>query len=291
MIFDNIITREPIDKGFSGDKKFCGTAADGTRYLLRISPMTKHEQRKDLFHIMQRVAAAGVPMCAPLEFGVCADGVYAIHEWVYGKDLEDALPTLPHDEQYALGLMAGGLLKKMHGIPAPDTQESWARKFNQKIDIRIAKYRDCGLHFKGDEHVIAYINQNRHLLNNRPQSFQHGDYHVNNLMLEGGGLRVIDFCRYDFGDPWEEFTSITWCVEASPPFAVGRIHGYFNGEPPTEFFNLLALYIASTALSSIYWAIPFGQEQIDIMINQAHDVLTWFDNMQNPVPTWYNKGS
>ena len=54
-----------------------------------------------------------------------------------------------------------------------------------------------------------------------------------------------------------------------------------------EFWKLLALYISSNTLSSVPWAIPFGEEQIQVMVNQAKDVLSWYDDMKNPVPTWY----
>ena len=57
-----------------------------------------------------------------------------------------------------------------------------------------------------------------------------------------------------------------------------------------EFWKLLALYISSNTLSSIPWAIPFGDKEIHTMLNQAKDVLGWYDNMQNPIPTWYFKG-
>ena len=109
------------------------------------------------------------------------------------------------------------------------------------------------------------------------------------MILEQGELKIIDFDRYDFGDSWEEFNRIVWSVAASPRFASGQLHGYFDGEPPLEFFKLLAFYIASNTLSSIYWAIPFGQSEINVMRRQSQDVLTWFDNMKNPVPAWYNK--
>ena len=115
------------------------------------------------------------------------------------------------------------------------------------------------------------------------------DYHVGNMMMEQGELKIIDFDRYDFGDPWEEFNRIVWCAAASPHFATGQLRGYFGGEPPIEFFKLLAFYIASNTLSSIYWAIPFGQSDLDTMMKQTQDVLRWYDNMQNPVPTWYLK--
>ena len=54
-----------------------------------------------------------------------------------------------------------------------------------------------------------------------------------------------------------------------------------------EFWELLALYISSNTLSSVPWAIPFGDEQIQVMVNQAKDVLSWYDDMKNSVPTWY----
>jgi len=35
------------------------------------------------------------------------------------------------------------------------------------------------------------------------------------------------------------------------------------------------------------WAMPFGQAEVDTMLRQAEDVLRWYDNMKNPVPSWY----
>jgi len=282
------ISKAPIEKGWSEDKKYCATDAAGTRYLLRVSPAVRYENRKALYEILQRVAATGIPMNLPLDFWADDEGVCMLYSWIDGENLtEDALPALPKTEQYAMGYRAGEILRKIHTVPAPEDQEGWEPRFNRKIDTKIRKYRECGLRFEGDEYVLAYIEQNRHLLKGRPQCFQHGDYHANNMMLEHGELRIIDFDRYDFGDPWEEFNRIVWCAQASPHFATGMVRGYFEGEPPEELFRLLALYIASNTLSSICWAIPFGREQIDILMEQAQDVLRWYDNMRTPVPSWY----
>lgn len=288
--FDKRFTKiEPINKGWSEDKKYCVTMADGTKYLFRITPIERYEVRKSLFEMLKQVDSLGIPMCKPIEFGTCDDGVYSIQSWIDGEDLETVLPLLSETEQYVLGLKSGEIVRKMHSIPAPETQEEWETRFNRKTDYKIQKYHECGLRFEGDEHVLAYIEQNRHLLKNRPQCFQHGDYHIGNMMLENGKLKIIDFDRYDFGDPWEEFNRIVWSAAASSYFATGQLRGYFGGEPPLEFFKLLAFYIASNTLSSIYWAVPFGQSDLDIMMKQAQDVLEWFDNMNNPVPTWYLK--
>lgn len=285
--FETYINIEPIEKGWSEDKKYCITAVDGAKFLLRITPTSRYDTRKALFKMLQWVSAIGIPMCQPIEFGICEDGVYALHSWIDGEDAEAALPTLSETEQYMLGKKSGEILRRIHSIPAPPAQEGWADRFNRKIDRNIKMHKDCPIKFDGSECMTQYINENRSLLSDRPQCFQHGDYHIGNMVIENGELVIIDFDRVDFGDPWEEFNRITWCAQASPHFATGMVDGYFSSEPPIEFWRLLALYISSNMLASVPWAIPFGQDEVDTMLNQAKDVLLWYDKMKNPVPTWY----
>lgn len=301
---NQITATDYIDKGWSGDKKYRISAANGTKYLLRITPEEnakaggdssgrqgiQNAKQVNLFHIQQKIAALGVPMCRPVACGRCEKGFYSIQTWIEGRDAEEALPGLTDAEQYAYGLEAGKILKIIHSIPAPDIQPEWETRFNAKMDRKIKMYNDCPVKFDGAEDFIAYIEASRHLLKGRPQSFQHGDYHVGNMMIENGKIIVIDFDRYDYGDPWEEFNRITWCAQCSPLFASGMVNGYFDGEVPMEFWRLLALYISSNMLSSIPWAIPYGEREIQTMLKQAEDVLSWYDHMHNPVPTWYSEG-
>lgn len=280
---------KPILKGWSEDKKYCVTAEDGTKYLLRISSSERYEHRKKLFDLMMQVSALDVPMCQPIEFGALTDGVYALHSWIEGEDLSTAISDLFETEQYMLGIKSGEILRKIHTIPAPEAQEDWAVRFGRKTDLKIEKYHECAVHFDGDTRVLAYLKENRCLLQNRPQCLQHGDYHVGNMMLEDGELRIIDFDRYDFGDPWEEFNRISWCAQASPCFATGQLRGYFGGDPPLAFFKLLAFYLGSNMLSSLPWAIPFGAEEVTNMLNQVKDVMSWYDRMPDPVPAWYRR--
>lgn len=277
----------PIEKGWSEDKKYRVTDVRGVSYLLRITPPARYEVRKALYEMLLKVSELGISMCRPVEFGTCPDGVYALHSWVDGEDLEVVLPSLNEGEHRALGVRSGEMLKEIHSIPAPDAQEDWALRFNRKIDAKIKMHRDCPLKFEGADHMIDYINANRGLLEGRPQCFQHGDYHVGNMMLSAGELTIIDFDRFDFGDPWEEFNRIVWCAQASPAFASGMVDGYFGGRPPEEFWRLLALYISSNTLSSVPWAISFGQAEIDTMLAQASEVLEWYDGMRTYLPAWY----
>lgn len=281
---------EPVNKGWSGDKKYYVETSDRKKLLLRVADISEYNRKKTEFEIMRQIIASGVPMSKPVDFGSCDNGksVYSMLTWCDGEDAEDVLPFLTETEQYALGIKSGEILKKIHSIPAPKGQEEWGNRFNRKTNMKIKKYKDCGIRFEGDNKIIDYIEDNLHLLTGRPQCCQHGDYHVGNMIIASNHtLSIIDFNRFDFGDPWEEFNRIVWSVAVSPYFAIGQLNGYFGGKPPLEFFKLLAFYIASNTLSSIYWAIPFGQSEIDTMMKQAQDVLMWFDNMNNPVPTWY----
>ncbi len=287
----NIVSREPILEGWSSDKKYCVTDESGARFLLRVSDITEHDAKKSEFTMMQRVASLGIPMCLPIEFGICEEGVYSIQSWIDGESAEDLIPQLPDEEQYNYGLESGRILQKIHSIPAPSAPEDWAVRFNRKIDTKIRKYNDCPIKYPDGQAFIDYINANRHLLDGRPQVYQHGDYHIGNMMIDRSGkLFIIDFNRNDFGDPWEEFNRIVWCAEKSPQFASGMVDGYFDGQIPTDFWKLLALYISSNTLASVSWAIPFGEAEVKTMLNQAKEVLLWYDYMTDPIPTWYRRG-
>ncbi len=284
---DALTSRTPIDKGWSGDRKYRVVHAD-TAYLLRLAPAEALPRKQAEFAFMRRVAALGVRMCQPVQCGLCKDGAYLLIEWIDGEDAETALPPLSPNKKEEYGKQAGVMARAIHSLPAPEGQPLWEERFNRKIDRKIAMYRDCGMRFDGDGALLAYIENNRHLLRGRPSAAQHGDFHIGNMMLDASGaLVLIDFDRFDSGDPWEEFNRIVWCAQKCPPFARGMVSGYFGGDPPEAFWRLLALYIASNTLSSLPWAIPFGQQEVDVMLTQARDVSAWYKGFTDPVPTWY----
>jgi len=285
---NRFVSKYLIDKGWSGDKKYCVTDEQGNKFLLRVSPIEQYKRKKSEYELMQQVAALGVPMCKPLEFGVSDDGVFSIQSWINGVDAEENVQNLTSEEQYSYGFEAGRILKEIHRVPAPEGIEDWEIYFNRKADRKIKMYEECPVKYENGQAFIDYINEHRHLLSGRPQTYQHGDYHIGNMMIGNDKrLYIIDFNRNDFGDPWEEFNRIVWCAQSTPLFATGMVNGYFDNNVPMEFWELLALYISSNTLSSVPWAIPFGDEQVQVMVNQAKDVLSWYDNMKNPVPNWY----
>ena len=283
-------TIELINRGWSDDTKYHITTYDNRQFLLRVSDISAYIIKKKEFENMKMLDSCDILMSRPLDFGICnnSKSVFILLTWIDGIDAEDVLTKLTSKEQYALGYKAGEMLKKIHQIPAPENQEGWAEHFNKKIDNKIKTFKACPIKIEKAKMIINYINKNRFLLENRKQTFQHGDFHVGNMIVTAQKeIGIIDFNRYDYGDPWEEFNRIVWCAENSKYFASGRINGYFDNNVPEEFFRLMALYIGSNTLASVPWAINFGESEVKTMLNQAKNVLGWYNDFNSFVPEWY----
>ena len=131
--------------------------------------------------------------------------------------------------------------------------------------------------------------RNRHLLKDRPQSYQHGDYHIGNMMIDSHGvLTIIDFDQDDLAIHGRNLTVLSGARKQRrlllPVWwmaTLAAISRWNSG-------NCLLFYICSNTLGSLPWAMPFGEGQIQVMRKQAAQVLEWYDGMKNVVPTWYH---
>ena len=281
---------EEIKKGWSSDRKYVVQTRDDERFLLRTSSIEEYDHKKKEYNYMKKLVSLGVPISKSLDFWVEDDVIHMLFTWAEGEDSEDVLPKLSEKEQYRLGYEAGTLLKKMHSLPAPSETEEWHLFFNRKIDRNIRNYETCELKYADDSAFLDYIEANRHLLEGRPQTFQHGDYHTGNMILSSENvLTVIDFNRWSYGDPWEEFNRIDFSAGVSPAFASGKITGYFQGKPPREFFQLLALYIATNILNALPWALNYSEKEVMTMQDKARAVLEAYDGMSCVIPSWYRR--
>lgn len=65
---------EPLHKGWSSDQKYYIETAEGRRLLLRIADSSEYSRKKTEFAMMGQVAALGVPMSRPVDFGICDNG-------------------------------------------------------------------------------------------------------------------------------------------------------------------------------------------------------------------------
>lgn len=289
-VFERITKRIPIKKGWSADKKYCAFTDTGEKYLLRVSSLDRYEQKKYIFDRVCAAAALDIAIAYPIECGICNEGVYTLESFIDGVDAEDFIIQSAVEKQYTYGLDAGRILSKLHTIPVPGDAFDWNTFFCAKIDTKISSYDSCELKYENGNLFLDYIEQNRHLLRNRPLTYRHGDYQIGNMMIDSNEkLMIIDFEYSDFGDPWEEFKRILWCVQASPFFASGMVDGYFDKNVPMDFWRLLALYTCTSTIGSLPWIIRLGQKEIQETNRQAKEILGWYNNMQNIVPKWYQE--
>ena len=277
---------EPVEAGWSGEEKYHVWSKDGSEFLLRVADASNRGTVRFAFAALERLADLPVPRA--IAQGELPGKVYTLLSWLPGVSLGEALPGLSEAQQYALGLEAGRVLRRLHELPATPGLPDWAARFNAKLDRKLAAYAACPLRYEDDAPLLRCIAENRALIAGRPQGFQHGDYHVGNFLLAPDGhLSVIDFNRADSGDPWEEFNRVTWTAEASPALASGQVDGYFRGDVPERFWRLLALYCAANAVSSLPWAIPYGEAEVATMRTQYRRLAEWYDGFHSVIPNWY----
>ena len=284
---------EKITKGWSSDEKYKIETTDGQTLLLRISDISAFDNKKKEFEIVQKYSNLGFSMSQPVEFGICNEGksCYMLLTFVEGEDLEEALPNLSEKEQYLLGRKAGEILRKIHSIPLDECDVPAQTKREKKL-YQLSRYEEAThLRVADDEIAIEFVKNNIDLIWKENPVYQHGDFHPGNLIyMLNGEIGVIDFNRWEVGDPYEEFYKLeSFGIEVSVPYSIGQIDAYFDDEIPNEFWGALAVYCAQAALFSIKWAEKFGQDDIDGMLERCHRAFKNFDGFNSVMPKWYDR--
>ena len=283
---------EKITKGWSSDEKYKIEISDGQILLLRISDISAYDYKKKEYEIVEKYSKLGFAMSSPIDFGICNEGksCYMLLTYVEGKDLEEALPKLSEKEQYLLGREAGKILRKIHSIPIDECDIPTQTKRERKL-YQLSRYEDsANLRVADDEVAIEFVKNNINLIWKEKPIYQHGDFHPGNLIyMPDGQIGVIDFNRWEVGDPYEEFYKLeSFGIEVSVPYSIGQIDAYFNDDIPENFWGTLAVYCAWSALFSIKWAEPFGQKDVDGMVERCHRAMKNYDNFNSIVPKWYD---
>ncbi len=283
------ITRK-ITEGWSDDEKYYIKTDNGNQFLLRISDASSLEKEQACYAALKELNSKNIPVSKLLDEGKCNQGknTFRLFSWIDGSEARKSLGNLPEKKQYELGVQAGKILREINQVNCPPNQSTWNVHYNKKIDRKIKAYNNCGVRLKNKDKILTYIENHRYLTHDRPQCFHHGDYHIGNMLITPeDALAVIDFNRLDFGDPWDEFNRIVWSAAENPAFASGQIDGYFEGDIPSDFFKLMALYIAVNQLGAIPWGVPYGAAQIAVFVNQTEEVLEWYDDFNQVIPKWY----
>lgn len=281
----------PITKGLSSDKKYYIETTDNKRMFLRVSDVLDYECKSTEYKMAECMYAHGIPTPQPLGFGMYDDNtIYALFEWIDGNDTEKVLPQVSEAEQYRLGVKSSEVLNKIHSIPVSANLIEWSVRFEIKVQNWIDTYNSKSeIHCDIGEMIIRYLKEHNNVLLSRKQTYIHGDYNTENILVTANNeISIIDFNCYNtiYGDPWYELDNMAWMNTLYPHFHIGQIRGYFNGEPPIDFWNVFTYYLAYDALAAL--TDPYGLNGIEDGTEIVNKILKWTDNFNNAIPSWYN---
>ncbi len=287
-----VVTVEPFDKGWSNDEKYIVTNDNGQKYLLRLSDAGHALRCERQVHIIKQAISRKIPTQQLVAHGYCLNNTkyFILLEWLDALDAETAVLDYSDEDQYALGRQAGHYLREIHQFSSTvQPRDDWGELFNLKIDKKLELYKNCELKYDNDVLMLQRIDKLRTKLSNVEQVVHHGDYHLGNMLIDSNQkLYIIDFDRHDIGDPWEEFNRLPFCYDVSPKFASGLVDGYFEGDVPDLFWEMLCLYIATNALSALPWAMGFGEAEITTMQRQTDSIFRQYENFSRIIPLWYS---
>ena len=281
--------KELISKGYSEEIKY-KVKAD-KNYFLKISPLSFAKKKDlELRYISDLEKVIKFPDLIEIKFE--NDSILSLYEWIDGVEFREYVTYLTDKELYQYGIQAGAFLQRIHSISIEEESINWHEFYLQKSMRKIDSFRMANINFPEIETFIDYIHTHQYLLQDRPISLCHGDFHVGNMMidLKTKELVIIDFGSLEIGDPMEEFNRMIWNAQLSEEFATGLINGYFNGKNiPDEFWKLMAYYMACDVVGSIPWAVNYGNNQLTTMLERARLVLDWFDDFERVIPKFYKQ--
>lgn len=282
---------QALSKGYSSDWKYIVTDELDKKYVLRLMDIKLYERKKEEFELLQKLQLSLVKCSKPVELGKIEEFGFCFNIMTYmdGVDAKECLPYLSEQQQYELGREAGRELFHIHMLPAPPNVESWYIRSIKKHNRYLEHYKNYNMSFENMERVIHFIEQNKIYLEDRPNQFQHDDFHLGNIILNNKRYEgLIDFNNFDWGDPWHDFMKIPIASRVeSVPFSIGQIHGYFNHNVPDEFWRIYSIYAAMLCFSSIVWSIKSSPEQLEKFSERINLLLKDHLFFEELKPSWY----
>lgn len=280
-----------ISKGFSPDKKYIIMSANNEKYLFRTGDIKEYERKKIEFQILNEMVKCNVQAQRPIEIGILEEeGVcYSIFSYLEGEDAKRLLSTYSPKEQYDIGIEAGKDLAKMHTLEAPKNILPWYERAMKKHRKYLEAYKTCGIKIENDDKIIKFIDENEMYVKDRPNRFQHDDFHLENIIVRDGRyVGVVDFNGYDWGDPLHDFVKIAlFARDISIPYSIGQIEGYFNERIPEEFWKLYAVYVGMTVFSSVVWTLRAAPHMLEDTLERLTIVLEDHKNFELSKPSWF----
>lgn len=284
---------EPITKGFSRDRKYRVTTLSDRKLLLRVMPIQQCSRKDEEFRLMEQLYLGNVKVPEPIMIGQCEDLslCYYILSYLEGMDAEEALKDYSAAVQFNIGVEAGKDLLVMHQYEAPPGVAPWYQRITKKHKNYIDAYKKLDTPVIHAEKIMRFIDESEPYLRNRPNRFQHDDFHPANIIVsEGKYAGVIDFNRYDWGDPFHDFVKMAFfSSQISIPFSVGQLRGYFQEQKiPDDFWKIYSVYVAMSIFASVVWTMRGFPENMDHMMDRINRVLEDHKYFEREQPIWFS---
>lgn len=131
-----------------------------------------------------------------------------------------------------------------------------------------------------DEDLICYV---------------HGDVSLYNIIYTNKKQPIlIDYGRCGLGRRFYEFLQMgAFTYWMSAYFSMGQIHGYFRGEPPECFWQIIEVYLFHDTIYSYMNYCNQMQEDnvvddnLKYLVSLCGKIYTDYDAFRNKIPTWY----
>ena len=286
---DTWVSVEKINKGFSGEDKYLVIDNNNQKYLLRIASIDSYDERKKQYDLLKEIEKLNINASKAVCIGKLNESkMYTVLTYLNGCDAGDVIKNLSNKDAYNLGYQTGVILAKLHTLKVDtSTEGKWIDKFKAKMLRKYKALEECELEIEHIDIVKEFVENNYHLLENRPLTFTHGDFHVNNLIVDNNEIGVIDFEKNKISDPYDDLKPFVWNVFVSEYFQTGLINGYFLDNIPSDFFPILKMYAAENFISFLPWAYKVGGETLTNAYKINTSLMEWYDKFNLVVPTFY----
>lgn len=275
-----------IEEGFSNDEKWCVDQI----YLLRISTTSDISKLVEQAKLTNEVHALDARIPYVHDVGVYKNRAYMILDYMIGENGDDALPIKSPEVQYEIGLQVGNALKNMHSIKATNNYPSWEETWRGRFDNQAARFKEIVNRHPNYESILPFIQDNLHLLKNRPSCIQHFDFHPGNILIyEDRFTGLIDMQKIRYADPINEFYKMEYFnVQVSRAYARGVVDGYHDEKPiPNSFWEMHRLYAAMHLVFAEVWGHEGGIDQKEKFQKYTRFTIDQFDEFRLLIPKWY----
>jgi len=283
-----IHTITPITKGFSFEKKFKLTSERGD-FLARLAAIDAYAAKAKEFALIQQLYASGVHCNQPILIvqEATTAAVCTIYRYLAGVDAEEQTSRLPSAAQYQIGIAAGQDLRRINALSR--ATNTWKARKWQKHERYVKRYCQQPYRLKNDAQILHFIESYYDPTEADQDHLQHDDFHLGNIVLNDqhyGG--ILDFERYDWGDPLHEFVKMDWFTwPVSEAFALGQVEGYFGTRQLTDAQCLpIAVYIAMSLLSTTVWTLEFHPHTWPETEKQILSILARYADFDRIRPPW-----